>query len=587
MNTTSVATSSLQEGRWWCPVRKGHCGSVWRDHRGGFGHCWSVSPVQISACHRRLISSRHDLPWCCHGSGHEASQCGATLESMTGPEHPRRFRSFLDPPTLPADSKTGPIRPGLILLINPFYAKDPCGSFGKHALTPSLALTSLAASTPQGFEVRIWDENLLQGEVPVDPLPEVVGITVHLTFARRAYLLADWFHKRGSKVILGGLHVTACPDEAAAHADAIVIGEGVSVWPRVLDDLRSKQLTKRYVGSFREPLYEDLPSPRRDLMPKGSFLTTSSLIATRGCHNRCSFCYLSLHGLRMPFQRRTIRQVVQDIRQSNEPYSVFIDNNLGSDRDYLRDLCRAFRPLGHIWSAAVSLDVTDDRGLVEEMARAGCTGVFVGFETLSASNLSEANKKGPSPIEFPWRIRLLQDHGIQVNGSFVLGFDHDGPEVFNHLLDWIERHKLECATLQILTPYPGTPLYAKLAAEGRILHHDWDLYDTAHAVFMPKLMAPGELEAGYARCYRRLFSYRSILRRRPRAWRAVPAYLAMTLLYKKSNRLWSVLIKRRLVSAAWRPLVEISRRRHLRWRARFDVSTNPGEAQHEAAVRGA
>ena len=180
-----------------------------------------------------------------------------------------------------------------MLLINPFYPKDPFGSFGKHVLTPSLALTSIAAVTPPPFEVELWDENLLQGPPPVDPLPEIVGITVHLTFARRAYELADWFRRRGARVVLGGLHVTACPDEAVLHADAIVIGEGVSQWPHVLQDIRDGRLEKRYRGSFRRPHYNEAPPPRRDLLPRRSFLTTSSHVSTRGCHNRCDFCYLS------------------------------------------------------------------------------------------------------------------------------------------------------------------------------------------------------------------------------------------------------------------------------------------------------
>jgi radical SAM superfamily enzyme YgiQ (UPF0313 family) len=278
----------------------------------------------------------------------------------------------------------------------------------------------------------------------------------------------------------------------------------------------------------------------------------------------------------MPAQTRRVEQVVDEIRREAQPYSVFIDNNLGVNRDYLRTLCRALAPLDHIWSAAVTLDITDDPSLVRDMALAGCTGVFIGFESLSASNLADAHKSGPDPTEFPWRVRLLQDHGIQVNGSFVLGFDHDGPEVFDELVDWIEAVRLECATLQILTPYPGTPLFRRLEAEGRILHRRWELYDTAHAVFRPRRMAPEALEAGYARCYERLFSWPSIWRRRPRSASAVPAYLAMTALYKRSNRLWAQLIRHRLVATVWRPVVELSRQRHVRWRRRLAAMERPG-----------
>ncbi|MGB5175726.1 MAG: hypothetical protein WBQ30_13395, partial [Thermoanaerobaculia bacterium] len=136
----------------------------------------------------------------------------------------------------------GPVHRRTALLINPFYAKDPCGSFGKHVLTPSLALTSIAAATPPHWRVTYWDENLLQGPPPCRPIPELVGITVHLTFAERAYELARYYRDRGSKVVLGGLHAQSRAEEALAHADVVAIGEGVQLWPRIVTDLERGQL---------------------------------------------------------------------------------------------------------------------------------------------------------------------------------------------------------------------------------------------------------------------------------------------------------------------------------------------------------
>jgi radical SAM superfamily enzyme YgiQ (UPF0313 family) len=198
-------------------------------------------------------------------------------------------------------------------LINPFYPKDPHASFGKHVLTPSLALTSIAGATPADWEVAYWDENLLQGAPPWDPFPAVVGITVHLTFAERAYELAGWYRRRGAKVILGGLHVLSCPEEAALHADALAVGEGVQIWAEILRDTEAGTLGPVYNGSYRRPYRED-PAPRRDLLPRRGFLTTTSLIATRGCHNRCGFCYLATEGLTMPYQVRDVDQVVAEFR---------------------------------------------------------------------------------------------------------------------------------------------------------------------------------------------------------------------------------------------------------------------------------
>lgn len=470
---------------------------------------------------------------------------------------------------MPPAPRNATVNSRYALLINPFYPKDPRASFGKHVLTPTLALTSIAGATPAHWQVRYWDENLLQGPPPSQPLPEVVGITVHLTFARRAYALADWYRSQGSRVILGGLHVLSCPEEALEHADAIAVGDGVQLWPHILDDFEHGVMRSRYEADFSRPYAAD-PAPRRSILPREAFLTTSSIIATRGCHNRCGFCYLSTEGLHMPYRMRGVQQIVDEIAADGQPYTVFIDNNLGSRPAYLRTLCSALRPLEIIWSAAVTIDVTDDPSLVYEMALSGCTGVFVGFESLNAVNLADARKRTPAPGDYARRVGVFHRYGIQVNGSFVLGFDHDGPDVFERTAAWIEANRLECATFHILTPYPGTPLFRQMEREGRILHRNWDLYDTGHVVFQPKHMSAAELDRGYAWCYDTLFSHRSIWKRRPADPGAVPAYLAMSYLYKRSNLFWRLLIRHRLTAAVWRPLIEHSRRRHLKLRRRLE-----------------
>jgi radical SAM superfamily enzyme YgiQ (UPF0313 family) len=271
----------------------------------------------------------------------------------------------------------------------------------------------------------------------------------------------------------------------------------------------------------------------------------------------------------MPYRMRDPSQIAAEFEADGQPYGVFIDNNLGSNRAYLLALCRALQPLSKIWSAAVSIDVTDDPALIRAMALAGCTGVFVGFESLTDENLTDARKKTPKTADYARRVRMLHDNGIQVNGSFVVGFDHDRSDVFSRTAGWIEENRLECATFHILTPYPATPLFRQMESAGRLLHCDWSLYDTAHAVFRPKHMSPGELEEGYAWMYRRLFSHRSIWRRRPLDWPAVAPYLAMSYLYKRSNRFWRLLIKYHLVHAVWSPLIELSRLRHQRFRQKL------------------
>lgn len=503
---------------------------------------------------------------------------------------PARSRAAARRPALPREMRAAPqldehARAGALarrhaLLINPFYAKDPYASFGKHVLTPSLALTSVAGATPESWSVAYWDENLLNGSPPLDPLPEVVGITVHLTFAARAYELAAWYRARGAKVVLGGLHATACSAEVARHADAIAIGDGTRVWPRILADVERGELREVYCDDCWSTDPEI--TPRRDLLDARAYLTTTSVIATEGCSNRCGFCYLATQGLRMPYRARDPERVAAEIRADGKRYAVFVDNNLGACPDYLWRLCRSLRPLETIWSAAVTLDVTDDPALVREMALAGCTGVFVGFESLSDDNLRDAGKRTPFAADYARRVRLFHDCGIQVNGSFVFGFDHDREDIFERTTTWIEGQKLECATFHVLTPYPGTPLFRRMAADGRLLHRDWALYDTAHAVFRPKHMTPERLEAGRDWCYERLFSLSSIWKRRPADWPAVPPYLAMSYLYKRSNRLWRFLIRHDLTAATWSPLVELTRRRHLRYRRK--LAENAGEGRRVASL---
>jgi radical SAM superfamily enzyme YgiQ (UPF0313 family) len=465
-------------------------------------------------------------------------------------------------------------RVGEILLINPRYAKNPCSSAGRHALTPSLALPLLAAATPPEYRVRLFDENLAWGDAPLHPLPEVVGITVHTAFARRAYALADRYRRHGVRVVLGGLHVTALPDEARFHADAVVVGDGVPVWVEVLAGLRNGSLRGGTVvrGSFVSPTYASSPLPRREILPRGAFLTEAAIIATRGCTSRCGFCYLATSGLRCPYQQRPVEQVLAEIDAIGEPYVVFTDNNLMADPRYGHELVRGLRERRLIWSAAVTIDVARDPSLVAAMGASGCQGVFIGLETLEDANLVEQRKRTLRPSRYHEAIRLLHDHGIEVNGSFVFGFDHDGPDVFDRTLEFIVSERLECATFHILTPYPRTPLFETLEAQGRILTRDWTLYDTAHAVFSPARMTPEQLEEGYRRCYRQLYSWPTILARHPRAATTgqtllrSAAYLAMTLLYKKWDGLFRIAVPLRLTHALWHPLVALHR--ELAWRQR-------------------
>ena len=349
-------------------------------------------------------------------------------------------------PELPTPALRKPT-PRTALLVNPFYAKSPHGSFGKHVLTPTLALTSLAGATPAHWQVRYWDENLLQGPPPGEPLPEVVGITVHLTFAKRAYELARWYRAQGSKVILGGLHMQSCPDEVAPHADAIAIGDGVQLWPEILRDVERGELKARYEATYERPyrarpaaapgfaatkkFFDDDQPHRHTRLPQPLriLLSVYRWLADAVSRPRTGGYPPPVRG-RRPALRRVYRQ------QSRFQARLFA-----------RTLPRA-AAAEKIWSAAVTLDVTGDPALVREMALAGCTGVFIGFESLTDQNLADARKRTPRAEDYARRLRIFHDHGIQVNGSFVVGFDGDRKDTFTTLVQWIEANRMECATFQ-------------------------------------------------------------------------------------------------------------------------------------------
>jgi len=293
----------------------------------------------------------------------------------------------------------------------------------------------------------------------------------------------------GAKVILGGLHVLSCPEECAPHADALAVGDGVQLWPRILADVESRRLQSKYVATYENNYRED-PAPRRSILPRQSFLTTTSLI----CYPRLSQSVRVLlpgNGwLAHAVPNARSSQIAAEFEADDQPYGVFIDNNLGSNREYLSRLCHALRPLNKIWSAAVSIDVTDDPGLIRTMAVAGCTGVFVGFESLTDENLADARKKTPKTADYARRVRMLHENGIQVNGSFVLGFDHDTKDVFARTAEMDRGEPPGMLDVSHSHSVSATPLFKQMEAAGRLLHRDWALYDTAHAVFRPKHMSP-------------------------------------------------------------------------------------------------
>ncbi len=424
---------------------------------------------------------------------------------------------------------------------------------GKNHLIPSETLTALAAVTPAQHQVTIEDENVQK--LRLDDAPDVVGITVYTFLAPRAYAIADHYRARGVKVVLGGLHVTGCPEEALAHADAIVVGEGDESWPRLLADLERGRLERVYRGSAAVPL-DNLPLPHAALLDESRYLSTASVSATRGCPHQCEYCFNSVAGA-SSFRRRSIPGIVRQVsalRDSGHPYLVFFDDNLTADRRFARSLCEALAGLGVRWRCAASIEVADDEELLGRLARGGCESLFIGLESVNPGSLAEARKHQNRVREYERQIAAIHAQGIMLNASFVFGFDHDGPDVFQATRDFAIRNRIGSINFHILTPFPGTKLFKRLEREGRILTRDWSLYDTAHAVFQPALLTPADLERGYAWIYREFYSWVNIVRRVPAGpLEGKARFLVFNLALKKANWLWAVLIRLR----ALRPLFRV------------------------------
>ncbi|MBN1485205.1 MAG: B12-binding domain-containing radical SAM protein [Chloroflexia bacterium] len=433
-------------------------------------------------------------------------------------------------------------------------AKSPFWRPIKYSLFPPLGLATLAGYLDDGDEVVIQDEHV--ETLDLDDTPDLVVIQVYITSARRAYELAEHYRARGAHVALGGLHVTALPEEAAPHADTIFLGPGEDTWPAFLADFLAGRPGPVY-RSRRRTLV-GMPPLRRDLIQRHLYLVPNSIVVSRGCPHSCDFCYKDsfFQGGRS-FYTQTVEAALAEIERLPGRHLFFLDDNLFAAPAFARDLFEGMRGMGRIWQAAATVSAVLRPGLLERAAACGLRSLFVGFETLNAESLRQQGKLHNLDQDYGAAIRRMHDLGVMVNASFVFGMDADDPAVFARTVEWALEQGIETATFHILTPYPGTALYRRLEAEGRILHRDWDLYDTRHAVFRPAGMSVDELEAGYWRAYADFYRWSAI-------WRAAASkpdwpqrlrHLAYSGGWKKFEPLWDLLIRARRV-ARMRPLLE-------------------------------
>lgn len=404
------------------------------------------------------------------------------------------------------------------------------GIFKRSLRYAPLTLTTLAALVPEELEAKILLRD--EGIQEIDPELEadLVGITTITGTAPRCYAWADHFRSRGIPVVLGGPHVTLVPEDAAPHADAIVTGYAEESWPRLLRDLAAGRLHPRYEQGPGHSL-AGMPIPRRDLLPRGAYLTPHTVEATRGCCHDCEFCVVpSAWGTR-PYTK-PVEEVVADIRSMDSRRFVFLDLNLVADPEYAEALFEALIPLRASWFGLSTVLLARNPKLLDLCARSGCRGLLVGFESLSGESVRGARKRFNPPERYREIIRRFHSKQISLMGCFVFGLDEDRPDVFERTAAFAIEERIDLPRFAIVTPFPGTPLHERLAAEDRILTRDWSLYDGQHVVFQPKHMGVDDLLRGTERAWKLAYGIRSIGQRLMGSYRQPLQALALNLGYR-------------------------------------------------------
>ena len=385
---------------------------------------------------------------------------------------------------------------------------------------PSLGLLTLAGLTPREVDVEYLEVRDLE-EFEDTSRFDVVAISSFTAQIKEAYVLADRLRAAGTRVVLGGLHVTALPDEAAAHADAIVIGEGEPAWPVLMHDLAKGHLQSRY-DARSVPFNLGLaPMPRFELLDPDRY-NRLTVQTQRGCPFNCEFCAASIR-LSPTYRFKPIEKVVAEIRRIKDiwpkPFIEFADDNTFANRRHGKRLMRALARQSVRWFTETDVSVARDPELLSLMRDAGCAQVLIGLESPQAEGLhgleTRSDWKERQRDFYLEAVRRIQDHGISVNGCFVLGLDGTGLESFDAVRTFVRESGLHEVQITVMTPFPGTPLYERLKAEGRLLREDaWELCTLFDVNFVPQRMMVQELEHNFVALARDLYSDAETRRRR-------------------------------------------------------------------------
>lgn len=424
-------------------------------------------------------------------------------------------------------------------------AKSPYWRPIKYSLFPPLGLATLAAYLRDDDTAIITDEHV--ETVNLDDEPDLVIIQVYITNAYRAYEIADHYRAKGIYVALGGLHVTSLPFEAMLHADTIATGPGEYVFPQFIQDFRNGNPKPFYKSSIRT--LEGIPPIRRDLIKRHLYLVPNSIVVTRGCPFHCSFCYKDafFEGGKS-FYTQQVDDALAEIDRLPGKHLYFLDDHLLGNAKFASGLFEGMKGMNRVFQGAATIDSILRGDLIEKAAEAGLRSLFVGFETLNPESLKHGNKKQNLGKDYDKAIARLDDLGIMINGSFVFGLDDDGPDVFKRTVDWGVSKGITTSTYHVLTPYPGTQLFKEMEEAGRILHRQWDLYDTRHVVYKTngKLNAKA-LKEGYDWAYKEFYKWSNIYKgsRNHQQLKHQLKHFAYAGGWKKFEPLWNFIIKSR------------------------------------------
>jgi radical SAM superfamily enzyme YgiQ (UPF0313 family) len=388
------------------------------------------------------------------------------------------------------------------------------------ASLPSLGLLTVAGLTPPDVDVAYREVPEVRAQDPLEPF-DLVGISSFTAQIDEAYELADRYRAAGMPVVLGGLHVSLAPDEAAAHADSIVVYGAEGAWPRLLEDFRRNRLQPRYdglrAGVFEPPHYA---RPRFDLL-RGRPYNRMTVQTSRGCPLDCEFCAASLR-ITSAFQQKPVPLVVEEIRAARaateQAFFEFADDNTFLNKKWGKEFLRAIAPLELSWFTETDISVADDDELLDLLAESGCRQILVGLESPGAEDLDGIdphNWKRKRCDRYLEAIDKIQERGVTVNGCFVVGLDNHTPEIFGRVKEFVERSHLLEVQITVQTPFPGTPLYHRLTREGRLLApRYWDRCTLFDVTYRPRGMTVQQLEEGLRWLFREIYNEKEYIRRK-------------------------------------------------------------------------